>query len=207
MRKIYLLGLLAALAGVSFAQNILVTGVNYGAGNVVVESSGTAAPIGSCVGLARYTQTTSTTSAIWQCVNGVGYQQLGAGAGLVLNRSSMKFNWIGTVPNSQIFAQVLPDATEVYSVPSGCTSSRAEATIAATASTTFTIYKCTAAGFTTCSSVGTIVFSAAGRTGAFTCSSGFTLTGSSSQSLYIQGPGTADATLANVGIALYATHN
>ncbi len=122
-------------------------------------------------------------------------------------RASMKFSWIGTLPNSQIFAQVLPDASEVYSVPSGCTNSRAESTIAATASTTLTIYKCTAVGFATCSSVGTIVFSAAGKTGAFTCSSAFTLTGSSSQSLYIQGPGTADTTLANLSVALYATHN
>jgi len=127
--------------------------------------------------------------------------------GVTVARASMKFNWIGMFPVSQIFAQILPDSSEVYSIPSGCTNSRAESTIAATASTTLTLNKCTAAGFTSCSSVGTIVFAASGKTGTWTCSSAFTLTGSSSQSFYISAPSTADATLANVSIALYATHN
>ena len=131
----------------------------------------------------------------------------GGVTGVTVARASMKFNWIGTFPTSQIFAQILPDSSEVYSVPSSCTNSRAESTIAATASTTLTLYKCTAAGFATCSSVGTIVFAAAGKTGTWTCSSAFTLTGSSSQSFYIQAPSTADTTLANVSVALYATHN
>jgi len=129
------------------------------------------------------------------------------GANVTLNRSSMKFNWIGALPASQVFGQVLPDSTEVYAVPASCGNSRAESTVMATASTTLTIYKCTSAGFTTCTSVGSIVFAPSSKVGTFTCSSAFALSGSSSQSLYVQGPATSDATLANISIALYATHN
>jgi hypothetical protein len=46
-----------------------------------------------------------------------------------------------------------------------------------------------------------------GTVGTFSCSSSFAITGSSSGGIYIQGPATADATLGNVAIALYGTHN
>ena len=57
-----------------------------------------------------------------------GYQL--NGTAVTVNRSSLKFNWIGTLPASQIFAQLLPDSSEVYSFPvSGgyCVNSRAVA--------------------------------------------------------------------------------
>jgi len=82
MRKIFSLYLFAALLGLcgtAFGQNIVVTGVNYGNGNVVVESSGTASPGTTCIGLARYIQTTQTGNATWQCVAGTWYQQIGSG--------------------------------------------------------------------------------------------------------------------------------
>jgi hypothetical protein len=76
--------------------------------------------------------------------------------------------------------------------PSGLSGSYAKASVAATASTTFTMYK---NGF----SVATIVFGAGSAVGTFS-SSGVSY--AAGDVLSVQAPATADATLANVGIVL-----
>lgn len=107
---------------------------------------------------------------------------------------------------SQVFGYFLPSSDQIITIPSGCTNSRAVAATAATASTTLSIAQCTS-GFSSCSVVGTIVFAASGTVGTFTCSSAITLSGVSSNGLYIAGPATADTTFGNVAISLYGTHN
>jgi hypothetical protein len=127
--------------------------------------------------------------------------------GVTLNRSIIHASFDGgasasPLAASQVFGRFIPASDETITVPSGCTHSTAIAATAATASTTLTIYNCSAA-FGTCSSVGTIVFGVSGTTGTFTCSSGFTV----NSGLYIKGPATADTTLTNVAIAIEGVHN
>jgi hypothetical protein len=127
--------------------------------------------------------------------------------GCVINRDVIHASFVGSpLTASQKFGYFVPDAEQTITVPASCTNSRAVAATAATASTTLTIYNCSTA-FSTCSSAGTIVFAVSGTVGTFSCSSSFAITGSSSGGIYIQGPATADATLGNVAIALYGTHN
>jgi hypothetical protein len=87
-------------------------------------------------------------------------------------------------------------APRAVTIPSGGTNSQCSLGAAATASTTFTIFK-------NGSSVGTIVVSAAGTTGAFTI--GSTISLAAADVLTIVGPGTADATAADIAITLAGT--
>jgi hypothetical protein len=107
---------------------------------------------------------------------------------------------------SQDFGSYVPAVGQTVTIPTGCTNSVARAGVAATASTTLTIWSCSSA-FGTCTNSGTIVFGAGGTTGTFTCASSITLNGSSGNGLYIEGPVTPDATLGYLAVALYGTHN
>jgi hypothetical protein len=79
----------------AFAQKILVSSVNYGDGNVVVESSGTGAPSPlSCSGLARYTQEDDTTgNPVWWCKAGtmIHLPVGGSGGGVTLPANGVPF--------------------------------------------------------------------------------------------------------------------
>lgn len=78
-------------------------------------------------------------------------------------------------------------------LPSGATSSRADAAAAATGSTTLTIRN-------DATDIGTIVWSAAGTTGAFTVAADRTF--AAGDVLSVVAPSTADATLADISITL-----
>ena len=80
--------------------------------------------------------------------------------------------------------------------PAGAADSEAVAKTAATGSTTFTLSK-------NGTQFATIVFSADGTTGAFTQAADADF--EAGDILEIDGPATADATLANIGISLYGT--
>lgn len=100
----------------------------------------------------------------------------------------------GVPANSQLVLRW--QAPRAITIPSGATNSQASAGTAATGSTTFTIKQ-------NGSSVGTIVWSASGTTGAFTVSS--TINIAAGDVITITGPATADATLADISITLAAT--
>jgi hypothetical protein len=132
-------------------------------------------------------------------------QNLPQASGVKPDGAVIHASWVGApLLSSQAFGLFINDSSTSISVPSGCTNSTANAMTAATASTILTILNCSTA-FGSCSSVGTIAFAASGTSGTFTCSSGFTV--GSDYGLYIKGPATADATLGNIAIALYGTHN
>jgi hypothetical protein len=98
--------------------------------------------------------------------------------------------------NSQDLADIVVDKTEV--IPINCTGSYATSVVTATANTTFTMTKYDTSGAST--AIGTGLFSAGGRTAAFTCASSVTLT--AGQILEITGPATADATLTRMGYTI-----
>ncbi len=100
----------------------------------------------------------------------------------------------GVPGNSQLVLRW--QAPRAVTIPSGGTNSQASAGTAATGSTTFTIKQ-------NGSSVGTVVWSASGTSGAFTISSTINL--AAGDVLTITGPSTADATLADISITLAAT--
>ena len=78
--KLFLLSMVLGVA--AFGQNIEVTSINYGSGNIVQETSGFGAPSGTCKSLERYVQFNGTPGAnIWQCVNEVWILQGNAGGG------------------------------------------------------------------------------------------------------------------------------
>jgi hypothetical protein len=103
---------------------------------------------------------------------------------------------VGT--NSQILCDV--PMTVAETVPVNCSASTATSVVAANASTTFTVKKITSAGAST--TIGTVVWSASGKTGAFTCASPVSL--AATDLLEIDGPATADTTLAQWGITISA---
>lgn len=85
-------------------------------------------------------------------------------------------------------------AVRNFQIPSGAVGSYAKAQTAATAEATFTIYKNGV-------SIGTFVFAAAGTTATFN-SFGSTVSFTAGDVLTIKAPGSADATLADIGITL-----
>lgn len=103
--------------------------------------------------------------------------------------------FVGVPANSQIM--YLAPATVALTVPSGCTNSAGTALVAATGSTAF-LFK----DLTTSTTLCTITYSASGTTGAPSGSGGSVSAG---DVLEIIGPATADATLATVGVSIYAT--
>jgi hypothetical protein len=105
----------------------------------------------------------------------------------------------GVGSNGQIIAFVALNRQTTF--PASAPNSHAGALTAATGSTTFTLYQCTAASnYATCTSFATVVFSASGKVGAWTQAAGVTF--AAGDALEVAGPGTADATLANVSITL-----
>lgn len=99
----------------------------------------------------------------------------------------------GALTTSEIFLlHVLPYAIEI---PSGAGASQAKSNVAATSSTTITINK-------NGSSIGTIVWSASGTTGAYTFASSISF--AAGDIITLVAPSSADATLADVGITLAA---
>jgi hypothetical protein len=99
------------------------------------------------------------------------------------------------VPSASAIVTRVPVARAV-TFPSGLTGSVAKASVAATSSTAFDIQK-------NGTSVGTITFAAAGTSATFTAASAITL--AAGDVIAIIAPGTADATLANVGFVLAGT--
>lgn len=87
--------------------------------------------------------------------------------------------------------------TVAETLPSSCTGSQASSRTAATASTTFTINQYHAGSITASD---TVVWSASGTTGAFTCSGALTF--AAGDALQIKAPATPDATIATLGITL-----
>lgn len=90
--------------------------------------------------------------------------------------------------------------TKAETVPINCGGSAGTSVIAATGSTTFTIKKITSAGAST--TIGTAVWSASGKTAAFTCASPVSL--AATDILEIDGPATGDATLTQGGLSISA---
>lgn len=104
------------------------------------------------------------------------------------------FYYPGVPGDDQILGRiVLPRAAFV---PASATGSRCDAAVAATANTTLTMRKNT-------TSFGTILVSASGTTGAFTVASATDF--AAGDVLDIVGPSSADATLADISIALAMT--
>lgn len=95
--------------------------------------------------------------------------------------------------NSQVCLYITPAIGVKF--PASAPNSTAYAKTAATGSTTYTLKK-------NGSSFATIVWSGSGTVGAWTQASDTTFNGTT-DILEIDGPGTADATLANIGISLY----
>jgi hypothetical protein len=100
----------------------------------------------------------------------------------------------GVPGNSQLLVRVVTARPVTF--PTSLTGSYAKARVAATGSTTLTVKN-------NGSSIGTIVFSAAGTTGAFTFAA--PVTTAAGDVLTIEGPATADATLADISITLVGT--
>jgi hypothetical protein len=107
----------------------------------------------------------------------------------------------------ETFGYFVPSSDQTITIPQNCTNSRAVAATAATASSTFTLFNCTTAFSSGCSSSGTFTFAAGATTATFTCSSQFSIAGSSNGGLFIMGPSTADTTLGFLTVAIYGTHN
>jgi hypothetical protein len=98
----------------------------------------------------------------------------------------------GVGSTAQVLLVMIPTAAIAF--PSGATNSSAVAGVAATGSTTFT-FKKNGTSFATC------VFAASGTSGTFTLAT-LTAFNGTSDILEIDGPGTADATLANFSLVL-----
>lgn len=97
----------------------------------------------------------------------------------------------GTMSNNQEVLRF--NARRAFTLPSGLTGSNADAGVAATASTTLTMKK-------NGSSIGTLVWSASGTVAAITFSSAVSF--AVGDVFTIDGPATADATLANIAVNL-----
>lgn len=112
------------------------------------------------------------------------------------------FTLLGVPANSQIM--LLAPTTVAVTIPSGCAGSYMGATVSATAITDITINKLaggpTGASTTLC----TAAFAASPATTATFSGTGGSL--AAGDYLEILGPATADATLANIGGAIYGTH-
>jgi hypothetical protein len=93
---------------------------------------------------------------------------------------------------SQIITSRIPGG--IWSIPVGITEGTASSDVAATASTTFNITKVTATGTST--TIGTIVFAAAGKSG--TVSITTAAVGAATDKIRIIAPATADSTLASI---------
>jgi hypothetical protein len=109
------------------------------------------------------------------------------------------------VPGASALTAILPAPAGVTTLTfaAAIAGSSGKALTAATAQADFDVRKnaTTAANGT---SVGTIRFAASGTVPTFIAASGFTLTGGTDY-LTVWAPGTPDATLADIGVALYAT--
>ncbi len=102
----------------------------------------------------------------------------------------------GLLTDAQEIFEFLIPAGITLTLPANATDSRCDADVAATAQNTVTIYQ-------NAVSIGTIVISAAGTTGAFTVSSGITF--NTGDRLRLVNQATADATLADVRFSLVLT--
>lgn len=86
-------------------------------------------------------------------------------------------------------------------IPQNCSHSYLIAETAATASTTFTLSKCTAVG--ACASFGTAVFGISGTVATFTCASSTSF--DEGNYIKLTAPGTPDGSIAKIGGAIYGT--
>lgn len=101
---------------------------------------------------------------------------------------------------SQVLTRVTVPGGITWSVGTNCAgsgfTSRLESEVAATGSVTISLQKCTGTGFTSCSQFGTAVFSASGKTAAFTCTA-TTFTGGTDSFLAVA-PSSGDTTLSKL---------
>lgn len=133
------------------------------------------------------------------------------GTGLVLSGSTIttvgqqpaqiSSTFAGVPANSQILVLVPIDFA--VAVPTGCTNSHLDGLVAATSSTTFTLFYLAGGIGGTPTSFGTAVVSSSGQSATFTCASGHSF--SAGDYLEVKGPASADATFANIGFGLYGT--
>lgn len=103
--------------------------------------------------------------------------------------------FVGVPANSQVMFYA--PATVALTVPSSCTGSYAKAAVAATGTAAFTI-----TDVTTSTTLCTATWSASGTIATFSGTGGSVSAGDVVQ---IAGPATADATLATIGVSVYAT--
>lgn len=96
----------------------------------------------------------------------------------------------GVMTNAEVFRT---QATRAFTLPSGLTGSFVSAATAATASTVFTFKQ-------NGTSIGTATFAAAGTSATFSFTSSITF--AAGDVIEVDGPSTADATLANINIDL-----
>lgn len=100
----------------------------------------------------------------------------------------------GVPGNSQLLARI--KLARAVTFPINLTGSLADARVAATASTTVTLKK-------NGSSIGTLVWAASGTSGAFTFAAAVSF--AAGDVLTLEGPATADVTLADISITLIGT--
>lgn len=110
--------------------------------------------------------------------------------------------FVGTLESSQILMQ-FPFPINVI-IPAGCANSRFEVATATTSSVIVTLEKCTGAGFSSCTQIGTATISASGKVASFNCASATSFV-AGADSLVIKGPAAADTTAGNAGWSIYGT--
>lgn len=128
--RVITIGILALAVRTSFSQTVTAKGgVDYGSGNVVVETSGTGTPTLSCTGLKTYTQTDATAGKnVWRCVGGTMTQQgLSASGGSGTNPTSVGIPywsgsaWAAPTPSQINSAAVDPTLNTAITFVTGST--------------------------------------------------------------------------------------
>jgi len=109
----------------------------------------------------------------------------------------------GTLTNGQQLLLIPNAFTTNIVVPSGCTNSQAGAQVLSTGSVSFTVVKHAGGPTGSSTTLCTAAFTSSGLTGSFSGAGGTVAPG---DYIEIDAPATADATLATVGLGIYATH-
>ena len=134
-----------------------------------------------------------STFLVWPMM--MGSQIINPGTGGGSSAVQITATFLGALANSQVIFYA--PTTVALTLPASCAGSYMTSTIAATGSTAILIRDLTASA-TLC----TATFSASGTTATFSGTGGTIAAG---HVIQIIGPGTADATLANLGVAIAAS--